>query len=73
MKEIEVFIAMNEDGDYEVGTEAELARDLLSENAGGYACRIVKLVVQMSPPAYEEPAAAITIADTAGETVILEA
>jgi hypothetical protein len=73
LKEIELFVAMNEEGDYEAAAEAEVARDSLNENSGGHCCRIVKLVLKMSPPAYDKPVAEITIPDTAGETVILEA
>jgi hypothetical protein len=69
LKEIEIFVAMNEDGDYEAAAEAEVAHDSLRDNSGGHACRIVKLIVKMSPPAYEEPPAVIEIPESAGATV----
>jgi hypothetical protein len=73
MKEFEVYIACNEDGDYEAAAEAEVARDALNENSGAHACRIVKLIVKMSPPAYEAPTAVIEIPDAAGATVSIAA
>jgi hypothetical protein len=73
LKEIEVFVALNEDGDHEAAAEAEMARDALSENYGGYACRMIKLVMKVSPPAYEEPVAVIEIPDAADAIVEIAA
>jgi len=48
---LEVWVAVNEEGNYEVGTEEEEAAARLMETHGGYHCRIVKLVVFLNPPA----------------------
>jgi hypothetical protein len=66
----EIFLAMNEEGDYEVAiTEAE-ASERLVENQGGYQCRIVRIGGFMARPSLAE--ALIEIPDDAGETVQLE-
>jgi hypothetical protein len=62
--EIEFFIAMNEDGDFELATEASDARELLSENCGGTACRIVKITAKIAAPVIEE--VEIDVPDAAG-------
>jgi hypothetical protein len=67
MKTCEVFIAMNEDGDWIVETDESDAMSKLQEDAGGYHCRIVKLTVKMAPPVMTE--AEITVPDEAGQTV----
>jgi hypothetical protein len=63
-----VYIAMNEDADYEVGASEDEATDRLSESIGGRLGRVVRLVVRMSPPKAED-AGGVTIPDMAGETV----
>jgi hypothetical protein len=67
-----VYIAMNEDADYEVGATEDEATERLSDNVGGRLGRVVRLVVRMSPPKAED-AGEVTIADTAGERVRFEA
>jgi hypothetical protein len=67
-----VYVAMNEDADYEVGTTEDEATERLSDNIGGRLGRVVRLVVRMSPPKAED-AGEVTITDTAGETVAFEA
>jgi hypothetical protein len=48
---IEVWIAMNEAGDYEVAKDEDSVVDAWNENIGGLCRRLVKLRVTMSPPA----------------------
>ena len=67
----EIYIAMNEDGHYEVGTNEEEATERLMDQAGGQMCRIVKITARMTPPAITH--AAVDIADDAGETTEVEA
>jgi hypothetical protein len=50
----ELYLAMNEDGDYEVGLTDEEAKDRLTDNIGGYCCRIFKVNFEANPPAYVE-------------------
>jgi hypothetical protein len=70
--EVEVFVAINEDGDWAADSEAEVARDQMFENFGGYACRIVKLKLLVTPPSFEEPIATIDVPDEAGVTAAVE-
>jgi hypothetical protein len=67
-----VYIAMNEDADYEVGATEDEATERLSDNVGGRLGRVVRITVRMSPPQAED-AGEVTIPDTAGETVTFEA
>jgi hypothetical protein len=62
----EIFLAMNEEGDYEVATAEEEASERLVENQGGYQCRIVRIGGFMARPALVETAP-IDIPDDAGE------
>jgi hypothetical protein len=64
---IEVWIAMNEDGDYVVGTDENEASERFDEQIGGFARRVAKLNVKMAPPVIEE--IEVDIPDTAGETI----
>lgn len=63
-KECEIFIAMNEEGDWIVTTEESEALSDLAENQGGYHGRVVKVIVRMAPPAM--PETAVDIPDDAG-------
>jgi hypothetical protein len=54
MTSIEVWIAMNEDGDYEVAKDEDDVVDLWNENVGGLSRRLVKLRVTMSAPVVTE-------------------
>ena len=72
IKTIEIFVAMNEDGDYETGIDDSDARDRLEENWGGASVRIVKLKVTMSPPQVIE-GPTVTVPDDAGKTIEAEA
>jgi hypothetical protein len=67
-----VYIAMNEDADYEVGANEDEATERLNDNVGGRLGRVVRITVRMSPPQAED-AGEVTIAATAGETVTFEA
>lgn len=66
-QEIEVFVAMNEDGDFSASDSAETAREKLAEDFGGELCRIVKLNVKMAPPVIVE--ANVTVADEPDQSV----
>jgi hypothetical protein len=66
----EIFVAMNEEGDYEVAITEEEASERLFENQGGYQCRIVRIGGFMAGPVLAD--AVIDIPDDAGETVQLE-
>jgi hypothetical protein len=61
----EIWLAMNEDGDWIVTNCEDEAAERLTEDVGGYHARIVKVVVKMSPPAAAE--ATVTVPDDAGE------
>jgi hypothetical protein len=61
---IEVYVAMNEDGDYVAGNDFGDTVDHLANSHGGLLARVVKLKVTMSPPKVEEDS--LTIPDDAG-------
>ncbi len=67
---VEFYVAMNEEGEFEVGTTEEEASQRLVENTSGYRCRIVKINAKMAPPALVE--ADVDIPDEAGTTVTFE-
>jgi hypothetical protein len=67
-----IYLAMNEDADYEVGTAEEEATERLSDNVGGRMVRVIRLTARMSPPRAED-CGEVTIADTAGTTMTFEA
>jgi hypothetical protein len=67
-----IYVAMNEEADYEVGATEDEATERLSDNIGGRLGRVVQLVVRMSPPKAED-AGEVTISDTAGVIVAFEA
>jgi hypothetical protein len=67
-KTIEVWIAIDGDGDYEVGCDDDDAVDRYNDNIGGTrSMRLVKLNVTMRPPEVTE--ASVTVPDEAGQTV----
>lgn len=70
MKTAEVFIAMNEDGDYVVVADESDALTKLGEDVGGYQGRVVKITVKMMPPKLTE--AEVTVPDDAGSTSPIE-
>jgi hypothetical protein len=60
MKEIEVFVAVNEDGDYVANIQGESeAADQLREDCGGWACRVIKVKVNVPLPTVLEATATI--------------
>lgn len=75
MAQVEIWIAMNEDGDavalasVSIGEDmsAEVA-DLANSDIGGAMLRIVKIPVRMSPPEVVETAY-VSVSDDAGATV----
>lgn len=60
----EIWIAMNEDGGWIVTNDESGAAEKLGEDEGGYACRLVKVTVKMTPPVIDE--ATVTVPETAG-------
>ena len=70
MTSIEVWIAMNEDGDYEVAKDEDDVVDLWNENVGGLSRRLVKLRVTMSAPVVTE--ADVNVPKEAGQAVNIE-
>jgi hypothetical protein len=70
MTSIEVWIAMNEDGDYEVAKDEDEVVDLWNENVGGLSRRLVRLRVRMSAPVVTE--ADVNVREEAGQTVNVE-
>jgi len=70
MTSIEVWIAMNEDGDYEVAKDEDDVVDLWNENVGGLSRRLVKLKVTMSAPVITD--ADVNVPEEAGHAVNVE-
>jgi hypothetical protein len=70
MTSIEVWIAMNEDGDYEVAKDEDDVVDLWNENVGGLSRRLVKLRVTTSAPVVTE--ADVNVPEEAGQAVNIE-
>lgn len=50
----EIFIAMNEQGDWIVGTDAESATESMATDFGGAVCRMVAIRVHMNRPRIEQ-------------------
>jgi hypothetical protein len=51
---IEVWIAMNEDGEYVVAKDEDDAVDLFNDECGGISRRMIRLRVTMAPPEVAE-------------------
>jgi hypothetical protein len=64
--EIEFYLIINEDCDFEVDRDVVDVRDKLLENAGGGAFRTIKLTAKVTLPVVED--AEIDIPDAAGAT-----
>jgi len=66
--EVELWVAMNEDGGYSVSTdESEVLNDLIQAQ-GGNAARVVKVTLQMTAPRVDEVAGEVPDdAGTVGE------
>jgi hypothetical protein len=67
----EIYLAMNEDGDWIVTADESEALEKLAEDCGGYHARTVKLTMKMAPPVMTK--VAIEVPDEAGQTVEFEA
>jgi hypothetical protein len=67
----EIFIAINQDSCYEVGTNEEDALDRLGDNYTSLQVRIVKITANIAAPTITE--AEIDIRDDAGRTEAVEA
>lgn len=65
--DVELFVAMNEEGDWVVVTDESQALTELGEQQGGYHARVVKVTVKMRPPVMTETA--IEVPDEAGTEV----
>jgi hypothetical protein len=63
----EVWLAMNEDGFFEVGCSEEEAAERMMESHGGRRCRTVMLNVLMLPPQVTK--VAVEVPDEDGQTV----
>lgn len=66
--ECEIYLAMNEDGGWIVTADDSEASEKLAEDEGGYACKIVKVTVKMTPPVIEE--VAVEVPEGAGKTEV---
>jgi hypothetical protein len=68
----EIWIAINEDGDYAVHIEGPSeAREQLIDDCGGACVRVVKITAKIAPPVIAETE--IDVPNEAGETTKLEA
>lgn len=67
----EIYLAINEDGDFEVRSEGESeATEALVENYGGTMVRVVKITAFVTAPKLTE--AEIDVSDEAGATEPVE-
>lgn len=66
----EIYIAMNEDGDYGIGCDAGEAWEALGDNYVSRAVRTVCITCLMKPPTIET--GVIEIGDDEGETETVE-
>jgi len=62
--QIQIWVVMNEDGEYAVSPDRDGAIESFDENFSGDARRVVKLNVWIAPPEVIE--AKVTVADDAG-------
>jgi hypothetical protein len=68
VKEVEIFIAMDSDGDWETGSDQETAVSNYNDSIGGCGpLRVVKLTAKMRPPVITETE--VTVPDEAGQEV----
>jgi hypothetical protein len=70
-KEIKIYIAMNEDGNFDVGLSANEAGERLDGETTSYLIRTVELTVLMALPRAEE-GPTVDIPDAAGSTADVE-
>jgi hypothetical protein len=67
---VEIYVAMNESGEYAIDTDEEGASTRLMENSGGFRCRIIKINAKIAPPTLIE--ADLDVPDEAGKTEDIE-
>lgn len=67
----EIYLAMNEDGNWAVNEDAQEAANSVAENFSGACLKTVKLTVKMAPPEVAEHE--MDVPDEAGETIETEA
>lgn len=68
MQNVEVWLIMDENGDYAAGEDRDTTVERFEENVGSAAgARIVKLNVTMAPP--KETEVDVKVPDEAGDTV----
>lgn len=78
MTSVEIWLAMNEDGDAVALASTSIGEDMTAEvsalmasDIGGAMCRIVRIPIKMKPPEVAETSE-VRIADDTGETVELD-
>lgn len=72
-KTVEIWIAMDSDGDFAISESDETdAVDNYNANYGSRTLRCVKITVNMSPPEAVLEAAEVNVPDEAGQTVTAE-
>lgn len=64
--EVELFIAINEDGDWVVNSDESEVLGQLAEDCGGYQAKVVKVKLSIAPPVMEEVQA--DVPESAGTT-----
>jgi hypothetical protein len=70
MKEIEVWIVIDANGDCEVAGDRDQALDWYTENVGcSGPLRVAKVTVSMRPPAETSAEAKVVVPDDAGEVI----
>jgi hypothetical protein len=71
-KTIEIYISMNDEGDFEVGVDAEESANRLLDSFGGQCVRTIRKAFLITPPAIQDIGEE-DIADDEGETTRVEA
>jgi hypothetical protein len=47
---VEIYVAMNEDGDAYIADDAAAAAEGLADNYGGICCQVTHIIAKISPP-----------------------
>ena len=68
LHEIELWVAVNEDGDCEADTDEGTAHERLIENYGGYNTRMIKLTLKVPLPKVTE--ATIEVPEEGGTATV---
>lgn len=63
-KTCEIYLAINEEGDYSVHVDADGVAEQMNEDCGGACRRVIKLIVNVTPPTLDE--VEIDVIETAG-------